>query len=784
VKTVGEQSIGSQDTSSLHGKWLDAFCAAMNVSRLYRQEHPKVVESLEALLELTRIIQEENEGELALSFAEHTVAINQEEMDPRVLAHRRLAGELHQRNAHTLIFARGINREELSTFMKIFGDHPKNIIKQGGLALLMESAGTHHVRLAALRYASRVDYSEQLKDTEDRILFARVEECLEDEIELKKILEGMDDPSLQLVAFFENPRTTVRFLEHRKGEGESSETFEREVVRTLERAGTIIFTHHPDRWDKVKESIAQALVLLAPIIREKILEIACTMQEESVLLEDVVASLSAEQIAVVLTDYLASRLTRNEADGVLSLNIQTDQERVDGLQSLIEKLIHSPEHFDLLEPLLRDEFQRREMHVESCRTLFEPICGEIFQAAQRTDLAAVSSDKATIFRYATRSDEAHENLSDLLATMNEDSWEASQRTILQELLGREKDPAVYRQILGPRVIRVVKKLQAAGAVKQAREELTLILEHASSPSPEDFLDRAPSARGLLQEMNPTHLVALYLDDYEQNPDFERDASRLAASQLEGVARELIRRSFAPDQVRTRPPKLLSIVSQNMAFLGSYLGDWLSQNPEHANEDVWLVIRHGLCEGCVPVLELALRSEERDTMVQAVEYLGRIGGNRAESLLLSYSRKGGALGNLAFENLCRLSSPKAVSLIGEQLLKPDYLGIHAKKRRVLVQKLKAIQTQDARRLMAHLMTQNVTNLLLRGRHEKRVLDLMQTLRNWPVEEAYPVVDTLTKHSSRRVASLATGLVKEMPSVDQTKASEATGLLESEERVDQR
>jgi len=86
-------------------------------------------------------LQDVHDGEVSPSHSDRTVAVDHFIIDPDVLAYRRLAEELRQRNIHTLIFSAGIDCQELCAFMQLFSERPKNIILRGGMRLLMEELG-------------------------------------------------------------------------------------------------------------------------------------------------------------------------------------------------------------------------------------------------------------------------------------------------------------------------------------------------------------------------------------------------------------------------------------------------------------------------------------------------------------------------------------------------------------------------------------------------------------------------------------------------------------------
>ena len=190
------------------------------------------------------------------------------------------------------------------------------------------------------------------------------------------------------------------------------------------------------------KNIAEAITLLDPELRDKILETVVFRENEDALLNEMIQSLEPEQISVILADYLQRQNNK--------ICIIQDAES----RSFVEHLIHSPEHFQILEPMLMDECNRRGMNLSNYSELLGPLCGDYFSFSSDSGLSSASSDKVMIYKSSGSGDENFINeIEDLLDTIEDEKCEQSLRILREEIIELETDPRVYSDILGRQVFR-------------------------------------------------------------------------------------------------------------------------------------------------------------------------------------------------------------------------------------------------------------------------------------------------------------------------------------------
>ncbi|HUT23658.1 MAG TPA: hypothetical protein VM492_04870 [Sumerlaeia bacterium] len=776
--------LADEELLDLQHRWLKAVWSAMVVFQLYPPGHPKAEEDLQVLCRLTQDLQEGHDGEISLSCSEQTVLVNHFPVDPNVVAFRRIGDELRQRNIHTIIFSSGIDEEELSAFMALFSDPPRVTIEKGGLGLLLKESGIQHVRLARLKYAPSVKSTsaEDSETGEERVLFARMEECLKDlsegeqgQGEWPPSVLRKKDRSMELVAFLENPKTTARFLERKRSSADPDPEFAREVVATLERAGTLVYSRQPDKWNRSKKNIAEALTLLNPSLREKTLEIISEEESDSVFLEEMVGALEPEQIALILADHLgrmrpsaspAPAASEGPGAEVAGASVPASGEPASSpsgdpaygeeTSSLVQLLVRNPEHFQVLQPMLLQEFSRRGMRAEDYLNVFGPLCGEYFARTRGDRLSPIGSDKALMYQYSEAASPTDtSDLGDLLKTLDEEKWERALPSILEEVLAVETAPRVYREVIGPQLATQALNRLKAGDIEECRENLRLLVHHAAHPETDAFPQRHQAAQDLLAQMPPADLVDVFWADNEADgvgetrSQTETALELLLSTGLGGVSLELLRRLFDPEADAAKRNSLLPAVAARISVLGPQVREWLLEGHDRRNRHLWFVLEEGLCEACLSALTILLADADPDVFSRAIHLLGKVGGRDAEYVLFSKVQGKGPQAELAEEELRRLRSPLAASLIEARLDVRDVIGLRHRFRMGQVRLLCQLDTPSSRRILDRFMTRPCS-LWQRGSHRLLVLEAMRTLPRWPREEADKALRRLVEHKDRRIA----------------------------------
>ncbi len=729
-----------QEEESLPREWLERLISAMNMFRLYAPDHPEAARELALLSTATDALQALHNGEIALSQSDRAVAVNHVPMNPRVLAFRRMGEELRRRNLHTLIFSQGVDAQELSEFLCVFSDRPQNIVAKGGLALLMEERGIRHVRLAGLQYAARAEESETAETPDDeRVLFARMENCLMDQA-------SEDARTTELVTYLENPKTTARFLQRHAGDAEPDPEFAREVVDTLEKAGTLVYTRQPEQWNAIKRQIAEAMLLLPPRLRERVLEIVTARGRDTVLLEEMVGEFQPEEIAVVLADYLSHQDAPGAAAGA-----PADP----SANHLIRQLIQSPDHFQVLQPMLADEFKSRGMRLEDHAALFGPFHGEYFARAQGQRLAPISSDKLMIF-HTTRGPADGEPLQgDWLETLEESVWEDNLEIVQQEILSIERHPAYYRQLLGPRILETALRHCAAGRRDAARWDLALLLEQAAGDESEGFDGRRDAARELLGRLDPATLVDLFGGLADADEAFDASVQHLATCGLARVHRLWLQRGLDPALAEATAARSLALLAGHAQTFAPAVLDWLSSGGDGDSPRLWTWLEAAHGEAVLPVVRMLASAPSAPLAARAVEFLGRYPGDAAEAMLAERARADDEPARLAESELSRLGSPRAVPLLARHLTGVDFWGRKHARRLEVIRVLARIDTLEARRALLDFMLQS-GRIWQRTRLRGLILEALLTVRRWPPDEARDALDRIARHPDRKVAREARNL----------------------------
>lgn len=752
--------------------WLRAFLAALSAFQLYPVEHPKAQDTLVTLQQVSESLQAAHDGEISLAHSEQGVLVNHFTIDPRVTAFRRLADELRLRHIHTIIFSQGVDQAEFGRFMTIFAMPPEWIVERGGLGLLLEEAGIRHIRPARLRYAPRTDaptVSGSLPDHE-RVLFARMEECLKDE-EASGDPETAEDRAREIVSFLENPKTTALYLEQKASAGPVEPEVVREVIATLEKAGAIVYTRRPDQWSQCKQSIAEALCLLPAILRERVLELACEETGDSLILEEIVSSLQPQQIATILADYLA-RPDREEdsareraageaerapvsapGEGPLEAGRHSET-RSDSLARL---LVRNPDQFQVLRPLLAQELSERGVSHQNIDDYLVKLRGERAATSGDLPLAPVSSDKALMYTtLKPGAGEKREGIEDLYDTLEAGvKWEALRRIRL-ELLDREDSPDFYGDVLGPQVVGDIRKVMADGPPDAAQEGLRRLLTHAAEADGAPFAERPSLARELLLGLDSPEFARRFLESLESDAGSEDVLRQIARARLPAAGQELIRHAFETHAGPVRD-RLLSLIVDNLDVLSPRIVGWLEATNDTSNASLHLVLDKGLCDGCLPILRALLVRCTPQNASRVIALLGRLGSEEATQALLGQAKGRGILARMASREISSLQSPAAVPFLAREIERPFWLGGTQSSRMQALIRLTRIPHPSSRRVLAEFLTRRRLAWRMRG-CRPMMLRAMESVRTWPGTEAHGVLRFLAAHKDPVIARQAV-LLKE-------------------------
>jgi len=756
----------------LQHDWLRAFLAALSAFQLYPVEHPKAQDTLVTLQQVSESLQAAHDGEISLAHSEQGVLVNHFTIDPQVTAFRRLADELRVRHIHTIIFSQGVDQAEFGRFMTFFAMPPEWIVERGGLGLLLEEAGIRHIRPARLRYAPRTDSpppSGSLPEHQ-RVLFARIEECLKDE-EASDDPETAEDRARQIVSFLENPKTTALYLEQKASAGPVEPEVVREVIATLEKAGSIVYTRRPDQWSQCKQSIAEALCLLPPILRERVLEIACEEMGDSLVLEEIVTSLQPQQIATILADHLArphleedSARERAAGDaGPAPVSAPGEGPSEPGghsetrSESLARLLVRNPDQFQVLGPLLAQELSERGVSHQNINDYLAKLRGEKAATSGDLSLAPVSSDKALMYTtLKPGAGEKREGIEDLYDTLEAGvKWEALRRIRL-ELLDREDSPDFYGDVLGPQVVGDIRKVMADGPPDAAQEALRRLLSHTAEADGAPFPERPSLARELLLALDSPELARRFLESLESDAGSEDVLRQIALARLPAAGQELIRHAFETCASPLRD-RLLTLIVEHLEVLSPWIVGWLEASNDTANASLYLVLEKGLCDGCLPVLRALLVRCTPQTASRVIALLGRLGSEEATQALLAQAKGRGILARMAGREISSLRSPAAVPFLAREIERPFWLGGTSSSRMQALMRLTRILHPSSRRVLVEFLTRPRLAWRTRG-CRPMILRAMESVRTWPGTEAHEVLRFLAAHKDAVIARQAV-LLKE-------------------------
>jgi hypothetical protein len=141
------------------------FGFTLNQYRLYSERHPAAqlaVRNFSAKLE--NVLQ--SESNLTFGKAGERLIVNEQPLDNRRSGVADLLRECDRFHIDSLVFERGANEEEITSFFKLMAAAPKTVQERGGFSKVFEEANFQHVRLGTARY-KRVREEEEVVSKEE-----------------------------------------------------------------------------------------------------------------------------------------------------------------------------------------------------------------------------------------------------------------------------------------------------------------------------------------------------------------------------------------------------------------------------------------------------------------------------------------------------------------------------------------------------------------------------------------------------------------------------------------
>ncbi len=747
----------SVSDARLERDWLLSFLNAISSLSLYPVSHPRARAAVMDFHTATLTLQDHAHGEVTLTCSQDSALINHFTIDNSVKAFERIGQDLRARNIHTMVFSKEVSPDDLSIFSHIFAMPTERIINSGGIELLLQESGITSIKMAKLKYSHAVEddklpdnLREALAKGEDRILFARMDDALESQ-------EG----SLDVVALLENPKLTAKFLESKATPDENDADYAEKVASTLQKSGVLAYHTRSELWPQVRQKLSKALMQLNPKLRGKVLETAQYKQADNIdVMDEIISSLQPEQLARLIVDYI------EEIERIG--NLQTDIRSTDKapakkeVPETVRNLIKSPDQFEVLAPILGNEFRERGDDLLAKAKYFGPLCEKYFQRIQASPdsmILSASSDKLIIHKHIIPLDEEEiENISDLLETVEPQGIQKSTRCLTNIVLKQEDTPAVYKDLIGPMVIEYAKKAVEEENLEEARKSYDIFIEHATIPEGQPFDERDQYAREFISTIDPAELIYIYLPDTDalNDPDKMEDCcgyiDALLSVKNDDISFEILVATIDLPMEKKTAVSVVNVLSKHWDTVGGALRKWFEIGNDPDSQTVRMLLQSAHNDDALPPLRYLMHHADSLVSGNTMRLIAKIDTPEADQTLFRECYTDTPAAEKAYEALRAKRSPQAIPLLSRDLNQRHIFSFQYKKRLDAMHDLQACNHISARRELEKFA---ISSFPFLGRKELRsmVIELIDSLETWPSKEASSFLNKMKNHKDKNTAEYA-------------------------------
>ncbi len=325
---------------------------------LYSEYHPLGKSSLKKCYNTLRLILNER-SEFSVGTAEDKILAEDMVVDEEKYVMSSIAKEFSKRNIFSLVFFRGLSREDFKSLFDILIMHPEQIKKMGGLANIIEQRKINFIQANTVRFG-RITESQELVDialaehilTGAKVPYSSLSSTLpgakktgNDSVSMIfnestsessfewSVDELMSEPSKISVLF-------AKTLEKIGLESKSASAKKNDIFAAMENVGKILHKQAGGNWNKLKVIFARLLLSLKPEIQKFVIEESHSDSIRDSFLKNLFSYLPEEKIGdLIATQYAAGlKDTRDLADFITKL-IPSKEKREQVLPILQKKLM-------------------------------------------------------------------------------------------------------------------------------------------------------------------------------------------------------------------------------------------------------------------------------------------------------------------------------------------------------------------------------------------------------------------------------------------------------------
>jgi hypothetical protein len=351
---------------------------------LYSEYHPLGKSSLTKCFDILLLILDDR-SEFSVGTAEDKILAEEIIIDEEKYVMSSIAKELSERNIFSLVFLRGIGREDFKSLFYLLVMRPEQLKKMGGLTNLIEQKGIKFIQSNTVKYG-KITESQELVDIAlaDHIFTgatvsssSSASTSFETQEPGSRPMSGISSavsPSLSLEELMNDPVKVsslfARTLERYQSESKGGSATKENILSALQHLGKTLQEQSGGQWNKLKIIYARLLLSLKPEIQKYVIEHSQSETIKDSFLKNFVSYLPEEQFSeLVVSQFTAGLKEPRELTNYILKLLPSKEKREQLFPAIREKLLSAGASEEVVEQIHEEMNWRHLSTLERTRKL-------------------------------------------------------------------------------------------------------------------------------------------------------------------------------------------------------------------------------------------------------------------------------------------------------------------------------------------------------------------------------------------------------------------------------
>lgn len=313
---------------------------------LYPAQNKMRTQSIEEVYKRLLIVFSEV-GLLNVGYTEGVVFVNNEKAGKELTAFfsNAFISLLRNLDIESLIFKKGIGREELATFIELISSAES---QEENLSELLQKTNVFHIKIKEITYATSKKKSKEKESLEEGMLIDYFLGRLPADEKKADVHSAIYTHPEEIAGALEKLGEEIGKKSGRDNEGIKTEI----MAKSIQKIGSQLREKGPDDWEKYKAGFAKTLLSMEPNLCANIL---------SSQIEDKVDIL--KEVSLEFPDEVAINL-------FTTLYMQKDI-NIEKIRNLAQRFLSAPSKKEKLIPILKEKFKKMGASGEECKYILE-----------------------------------------------------------------------------------------------------------------------------------------------------------------------------------------------------------------------------------------------------------------------------------------------------------------------------------------------------------------------------------------------------------------------------